>query len=224
MLYFLDRQGFLSPVRLVSDWLTLPARRFFFSTKSPRVEGELMQKNRELSVIWAENKILREENLALKKQLEKRVPPERQYIVAHPVGLERYLVIDRGESDGVKKDNTVVADGVLVGKVVQVAPHSASIQLPTDPDAKIPAWTSSLTRGLVTGSFGRTIVFEKVLQADPLVADEVVLTTGEEGYVQNIAIGKVRTVSFEPRAVYKKGELVPLIDYQRLRVVFVISE
>lgn len=230
--YFLDRASLLNPLRGVGEIVTTPIIKSiwggeksiedvaFWSKGSSRVSPETP----ELASLSAQLTMLTEENQALRKELEGKEQGKSRLILAHILGGERYIVIDRGERHGVQTGMTVTRDSMLVGRVIRATPGTATVLLPTDPDANVPAWTPKLTRGIVRGSFGRTIIFGQVLQADPLSSGEIVLTTGEDGYAQNLAIGRIVRVTSEPREVYKQAELTPLLDYRKLRTVFVVLE
>lgn len=227
LLFTLDRLGWLAWGRLTWEILTVPIRRALYLSgvglATPKgTISELERQGRELMVLSTKLKILESENQALRRQLEVDARQPSSQIVAMVIGLERYLIVDRGSLDGIKSGDSVISEGVLVGRVLDTSSTTSRILLPTDPDSKIPAWTSKLTRGIVSGSFGRTLTIENVLQGDPLSVDEVVLTSGE-GYLQNVAIGSVTSLEGEPRSVYKKGILTPLIDYRSLRLVIIVS-
>ena len=51
--------------------------------------------------------------------------------------LRRSILIDRGSTDGVVEGAAVVQGGVFVGAVQRVDPHSARVQLVTDPPARL---------------------------------------------------------------------------------------
>ncbi len=230
-LFLLHKRGILAPVYHVTELITVPVARVTYGARQKleviifpplaRVHT-LEQKLAALSFLSAKVEMVEKENQALRLQLEGKIPQANKTVVARVLGGDRYLLIDRGKNAGVSIGNTVVYRELLVGKVIAVTEGTATLLLPTDPDSKIPAWTAKLTRGIVQGSFGRALVFGHVLQGDELAVNDVVLTTGEDGYAQNIGIGKLKTLVNEVRDVYKQGELVPFVDYRKLQVVFVI--
>src|SRR3989344_4037487 len=128
-----------------------------------------------------ENKALKEqvgkllsENAALRKNLaetevlvsqEKHLDPSTYNLLpARPIGLGRYLKIDKGETSGIKVGQAVVFEGNYVGNVVTVSPASSNIQLLTDPDSKVAGFSQNKEgkgKGIILGQFGTEILMDK---------------------------------------------------------------
>lgn len=233
-LFSFDRMGLLIKLKWVSDPFVIFANRLvlglkgvtFFGNPKTAVENseESLQKTNEIIALSSRLGMLEEENKALRRELEGVFPKEKKRIIAAPLLFTRYLLVDKGERDGIQVGQTVMANGILVGKIEAMTPHTASILLPTDPDASIPVWTPKLTRGTLKGSFGRMLKLEQVLQADPLEVGDTLLTSGDSGYLQNVAIGKVISKVDEARLVYKTAEVAPFLDVRTLRVVSIVYE
>ncbi len=196
---------------------------FSFNSSSKKIAG-LESQLRDYSVLSAKVSLLEEENKALRKQLEAPLPGSMKFLPAKTLGLTRYLTIDKGESDGVKINSTVISENILVGRVVEITPKTARVLLPVDPDSKIAARAlGTNARGLVTGEFGTKAFFDKVLQAETLNSGDLVVTTGEGGYTRDLLIGKIVKVAKNDVEPFQKAELNPLLDYGRLENVFVIE-
>ncbi len=108
------------------------------------------------------------------------------------------VTIDRGGSDGVVLDAPVIApNGSLVGRVVQVAPWTAMVQLITDPLSGVGArLSSSRGTGVVSGTNGHELELRFVDSMTNIARGERVITSGEdEIYPPGIPIGAVTSVT-----------------------------
>ena len=180
-----DKYHFLSPVKKVTDFFVIPMKKAVYPIR--KKEEDLMgtlgfyqklddykiitEKLKKYEIILAEKRSLTAENEALRKQLEAPLPPELRLIPSRVLGVRRFMHIDKGEDDGVKKGLYVVSEKAYVGKIIDITPHTAQIELPFDPDTKIAAKTSRSTHGLVGGEFGNQTVLTNVLQKDELFLD-----------------------------------------------------
>lgn len=231
--------GLLRPVRRTVEMVTVASKTtvyriwqgaqenfsYLTSWKSgaQKIAG-LEKQVRELQDLTVRIKVLEEENKALRKQLEATLPPSLKFLPAKTIGETRYLTIDKGEEDGVRSGMMVISENILVGKVVLVTPKTSQILLPIDPDSKIPSRTiKTNARGLVIGEFGTKVILDKVLQGEILAEDDLVVTTGEGGYVRDLLIGKVERVEKSEVQPFQKGRIAPLLDYGKLVNVFVIK-
>ena len=117
-----------------------------------------------------------------------------------------------------------VLDGsFLVGRIRDVSAYRSQVVLLTDEDIKVPAITDRGTRGRVSGSFNKSIVFNEVLQKDPLFLDDLVSTSGEEGFPPDLIIGKISHIDSDDAAVYKQAAVVSLAETAVRKKVFVTT-
>ncbi len=190
----------------------------------PQKIAELESELRELSTLKVKDQALEEENKALRRQLEAPLPASMQFLPAKTLGKTRYLTIDKGEDDGVKVGMMVIAENVLVGKIISLTPRTSEVLLPVDPDSKISVKNlKTQTHGLAEGEFGTSILLDKVLQADSLETGDLVATSGEDDYTRDLLIGKLGKIEKREVEPFQRAEITPLIDYGRLINVFVIK-
>lgn len=238
MVYFLDRWGILYPIRGGIERIMHPLSSFLYQSGNlvrPLFTPLISPWQREKDLIRLRESVktlattsgrigaLERDNDELRRQLEVKKAVPGSLIFSRPIAFDRYLVIDRGLDDGVSLGTTVVSGDVLVGKIVKVTAKTASILLPSDPESTVSVWTKRLSRGVIKGAFGQAMRLEGVLQSDPLSDSDVLLTTGEQGYAQNIVVGLVGSVYSEPREVFKTADVISLVDIHTLGSVFVIS-
>lgn len=198
-----------------------------------------------LRISSRENKALKEqigqllsENARLRKQLsetegmlsqEKHLDPTTYNLLpARPIGISRYLKIDKGVSSGVKSGEAVVFNDNYIGKIVTVGEKSANIQLLTDPDSKVAAFSQGLegkAKGVLVGQFGSEILFDKILHEEKINNGDLVYSEGTEGFLpRGLILGKVSQVSEQETQIFKQAKVQPNFDIRDLELVFVIAE
>src|SRR5262249_39109081 len=134
---------------------------------------------------------------------------------------QRYLTIDRGSSSGIKKGMAVVSSGVLVGTIDQVNDFSSRVFLVSDPEFKIRGTAQDgRANGIVSGQLGSGYIFDQVSQSDSLGVGEMVITTGTGLVPHGILIGQIEQVNKIDNAVFQSAQLKPLVDVNRVELVF----
>lgn len=164
---------------------------------------------------------LREENAALRMQLEAPLPPELGLLPARVIGNSRYLFIDQGKASGVKAGSAVVSQEILVGTVMEVGEHSSKIKVLTDPESKIPVRTHNGALGLLQGGDNK-LMLTRILQSETLEIGDDVGTSGAQVLPGGILIGIINQLIEEEVEVYQQAVISPSIDYQLLTHVFVV--
>lgn len=138
-----------------------------------------------------------------------------------------YIIINRGERDGVQIGMPVVTVGaVLVGRVAQVYPRSAKIQLLIDPSSRVNGVVqSSRAKGLVAGQPDGSLWMEQIPQSEEVNEGDLALTSGLGGNLPKaLVIGQVTRVEARDIDLTKRAQLRPAVDYARLEIVLVITD
>lgn len=217
---------------------TNPAKKFLMTNRAA-VQNKLgglgkINKTKELEqrqqVLSLENEALKlkitelsSQNEAMRKLLGAPLPMDWNFIMANVLGAGRgEVMIDQGEKEGVLKDEVVIWEKVLVGKIKEVSPHAAKVKTPLDESVAILAKTEKANG--VTAIEEGELFLTKILQKEELSVGDLVMTSGGEGiYPANLFIGKIEKVIVEPEQPFKKAKLIPLVDYSDLKVVFLIK-
>ena len=187
------------------------------------LEGKL----RQLAVEQNQLSSCLEENLEMRKLLGAPLSPKWKFLPAKVVGVSEQMRIDKGEKDGLEEGMMVVSENILVGRVVAVGRNYSLVQIPTGVDSKIPvivreaSKTGIQARGILTGHSG-SLLLDKVLQAEDIREGDLVVTGGEDDWLPDLLIGQIEEVLAEPAEIYKKAQVSPLIDYRKLRTVFIV--
>ncbi len=193
-----------------------------------------------------ENKILRErlasiisENSSLKKKIAEMGgmlqqqnylnPTTFNLIPARPLGFvsSRYLLIDKGISDGLKNGESVVFKDNLLGLIVEASSKQARVLLLSDPDSKIGAFAANKNgkaKGVLIGQFGSEALLDKILHTEPLSTGDLVYSEGSENSMpRGLILGTINEIIDQPNEVFKQAKVKPLIEITNLDIVFVIG-
>lgn len=185
---------------------------------------------------------LKRENTSLKALTQLRFPasfPDDFDIVNASVTalpssqFEQHIVISAGWADGVARDDVVVNDEGLVGRVLGVSRHTAKVLLLTDPESAASAVDvspGSGASGLVqAGRPGSdTLLFNLVGKHEWVKRGHLIVTKGlQEGkfaslYPGGIAIGEVTFFSQSDTDAYKIIQVDPYVDFDALEHVTVL--
>jgi len=135
--------------------------------------------------------------------------------------------INVGRSDGVQLNMPVVGLGGLVGQVVEVSHHTATVRLITDGQSSVgtrygpPPGSLAVVNG--TGS-GRPLNADLVPSNTPLSDGEVFTTSGLQGalFPPGIPVAKVQASRTGASSSQETVTLQPLADLPHLRYVTVV--
>lgn len=138
----------------------------------------------------------------------------------------RYITINVGAQQGVEVGMTVVSGGAgLVGRVSQVGPRTAKVQLLTDPDSAVAALLQT-TRGtgLVVGQPDGTLEMEYIPQEEAVSVGDIVLTSGLGGLMpKGLVIGQVTEVDQKEYETFQTATVRPAVDLSRLELALVTT-
>jgi rod shape-determining protein MreC len=135
--------------------------------------------------------------------------------------------IDVGRSDGVLLDMPVVGAGGLVGQVVEVSHHTATVRLITDGQSVVgtrygpPPGSLAVLNG--TGA-GKPLSADLIPSNTPLTNGQIFTTSGLQGalYPPGIPVATVQTARTGSSSTEETVTLQPLADLAHLRYVSVV--
>lgn len=171
-----------------------------------------------------ELQIIRDENEKLRTELSYR-PVLNSSITAQVIAkpsqsLYNSLIIDQGSSQGVRVGQLVTVQQTIgLGRIVQVSANTATIQLFSGPDFKgdVIMKNQNITVPAVGKGGGN---FEIHIPREITVMDGDILTFPES---PNIAIGVIKSITFDPRDPFQTVLARTPINIQELRFVDVVK-
>jgi rod shape-determining protein MreC len=246
LLFFLNSFGVFRPVQKVFWEISYPFQktfyvssnkvRFFFnflvSISEMKKENEkLIKENNFLAaqvVLLADQK---RENGILRQQLDliqrEKYDLESALIIGRDsFGPGSWIMIDKGEKDGIKKGMpVVVSDGILVGKISETYRDGAKATLLTDSSIFINAIDEETgARGIVKGEYGLGLTMSMVEQTSVLNVEDTIATSGLGGSEpKGLLIGKLQRIENSEDKLFQQAIVVPRIKYSDLEVVFVLK-
>lgn len=202
---------------------------FIFTARSASQENKALKE--QMAKLFSENATLRKslaETESLLSQEKHLDPSNYNMLPARPVGLSRYLKIDKGSKSGVKVGQAVVINDNFVGKIILVAPAASNIQLLTDPDLKVSAFSQNKegkAKGILVGQFGVDVLLDKILHEEKISVGDIVYSEGLEEFLpRGLILGKVTQVLERENEIFKQAKVQPVFDIRDLELVFVIQE
>ncbi len=140
------------------------------------------------------------------------------------------FIINKGERDGIRVDNNVIAGRGLVGIVTQTGPTWATVRAIIDDASHISAMTVS-TNDFLTVEGDLELIDEGKLYFEQLydqdnrvtVGERVVTSSISEKYVEGLFIGYISDIVQDTNNLTKAGNIVTPIDFRHLRDVLVIT-
>lgn len=229
---------FLNPVISAQTWITVRYQALQSFVNAPQDVARLRQRNLELE---SEVARLQGQVIELQQQLAEtnilsalvdfaRANPENRYQAAAVIGYDtspflRYVIINRGSDDGLRRGMPVVTAQGLVGRVSAVTAGAARVQLITDAASTVnvridPSEASGVLAGQVTGE----VELGMIPQEEVVEIGDLVLTSGLGGsYPANILIGQISGVRSRDQDLFQNASIQTVVDFSQLEIVLVIT-
>ncbi len=228
----------LNPLVSAQTWISTRFQAVQNAFNAPQDLVRLRQRNSELE---AEVSRLQAEIIVLKQQVAEtsilsalvdfaRINPENRYVAAAVIGRDpspflKYVIINRGSDDGLRRGMPVVTQQGLVGRVAAVTAGAARVQLIVDPASAInvrlePSRAQAVLFGNVTGELS----LEMIPQSASVQAGDLVLTSGLGGnYPPGVLIGQIASVRRRETELFQNAVVQPVVDFSQLEILLVIT-
>jgi rod shape-determining protein MreC len=236
----------LSPIQEGASKALKPARDiagWFSSTFHAKTERDQLRK--EVAALRAKNAKLQQaliENAQLTKQvgLDNSIGIDAfQPVAAHVISRDPTLwyatiEVDKGSADGVHKDDPVVGDGSLVGKVSTVAPNVSVVTLVTDHAFAVTAEVQDQVgdSGVLVPAVGNPnqLLLQYLPPHAQISTGQQVVTAGfrsgalESLYPAGIPIGQVSDANQNDLINNRQVKVTPAADLRHLDFVQILTQ
>jgi rod shape-determining protein MreC len=227
----------LLPFQLLGAQIKFSAKDFFSTIKelqSVREENRrLKEKIRRFVLERRQWQNALSENKRLKKLLEYKARIPYKTIAARVISYDpsnwaNIIIIDKGKKDGIYRLAPVVTyqDGKegLVGRVIEVENHSASVLLLHDQNSMIGAQIlRSKDKGVIEGDNYRFCKLKFLPYDADVVKNDIVVTSGDGGiFPKGLFIGYVVRVGLKDRGLFREVDILPFVKFSKLEEVLVI--
>jgi rod shape-determining protein MreC len=228
----------LNPVISAQTWLSTRFQAFQNFFNAPQDLARLRQRNTELE---AEVSRLQAEIIDLQQQISEtrilsalvdfaRAHPDNRYVAAAVIGRDtspfvKYVIINRGSDDGLRRGMPVVTQQGLVGRVAAVTAGAARVQLITDPSSSVNVRLEpSRALAVLVGSITGELTVEMIPQSATVQIGDLVLTSGLGGnYPADILVGQTTSVRRRETDLFQSAAIQPVVDFSQLEIVLVIT-
>lgn len=231
--YFLPLQKIVSaPIQLAIS--NVEEAEFFF-TDQARLIAQLKKLNQKNVFLLAENqkkRALESENKNLQALLNVSRVMKEKLLLANLIQVSadpfsHYILLDKGQSEGVIENQAIIDTQGVVGLVSTVNRISSKIRLITDKAHAVPVQNSrNGLRGIVsgTGAFDSLVLLHTPLSADYKVGDYL-LTSGLAGrFPAGYPLGVVTQVQHLKGHAFARILVKPLANLEKIHHVLIVTE
>lgn len=169
---------------------------------------------------------LQKENDRLRELLKFRDSISEKKTAARVIGWDpslarKMVLLDKGKSEGVRKDSPVVVSDGLVGRVLQASDAAARVILLIDPEARVSAVTSdSRAQGVVAGNGSHRLRMIYLDLDSGVQVGENVLTSGVgELFPKGIRIGRILSISKSEDGLHLTAEMEAFVRFSKIEEV-----
>jgi rod shape-determining protein MreC len=226
----------IGPVQRGLVTILHPIGSFFSGIgRAPGLENEIAKYKAELATLTAQRQQVQDmarENerlralLGLSERFNLNTMPA-QVIGVSPSNFERSIIIDRGSSQGVKRDMPIIAGDGLVGRVTNVGSTTAEVLLLVSRGSGVAGRVARTGEtGVVNGEGSNTARFELLdPNAKVAVGDRIVTSGYDNGlYPPGIPIGLVtRAPKAQGAALERIVDVQPFVDFSSLDYVLLVT-
>lgn len=242
LLFALDNFGFLNFPKALLQTVTIPIqyglyqnsinfkKQFMFFVEARKASLENNALKQQMALLLAENADLQKklrDTEDLIDQYDKLNPETFELISARVLGIERYIILDKGLNDGVSEGQAVVYKDNYLGKTKNVTPKTSQVIMATDPESKIAVFSQGSlgrARGILSGQFGSEMLMDKILHEETVEVGDIVYSEGTEGKLpKGLVVGKVIEVMERQNEIFKQAKVEPIFKLVDLDTVFLIK-
>ena len=192
---------------------------------------ELKQQVTELAQTKVRDQTLAHENQQLKQELKLgKSMTDYDTVTAAvltrtPSSWQQQLVINKGQSSGIKKNMPVMSDGGLVGRIVEVNKTNSKVELLSDTnEASIGGSSDQLVNGIITGynADRNELVMGQVSSKAKIKKGTKVVTSGMGGVTpKGLYVGKVARIGKDDYGLAQKVYITPASNFNDINIVTV---
>jgi rod shape-determining protein MreC len=140
--------------------------------------------------------------------------------------LPNSIIVNKGEKSGLKIHMPAITVDGLVGKIIDVQPNTATIQLLLDRDCRVSVMNQ---RSRIIGIYewsskSKGIIKDVPLRADVKIGDKLI-TSGLGGvFPKGISVGTISEVKHDPLGLFYQIDVELTVDFSKLEEIFVVSQ
>ncbi len=223
-------------VNHIGSWLTSKSDAFKTAQQLKKENKELKDK---VTNLQEENSLLSQNKYELER-LRQLYELDQDYSHFKKVGASvigkdttnwfNLFTINKGSDDGIAVDMNVICDGGLVGIVYDVGKNYAKVRSIIDDESGVSVcFTNATDTGIVSGDLkliekGFLNITDIPKGAKVSEGDVVVTSKISDKFLPGILVGYVNKVSEDSNELTQSGTILPVVDFQHINEVLVITE
>jgi len=211
----------------IQDYITAPQDIIRLRTRNLELEAEVSRLQSE--IIDLKQQIVETRILSALVEFA-RIHPEYRYVAASAIGQDpspfvKYVIINRGSDDDLRRGMPVVTQQGLVGRIAAVTSSAARVQLITDPASSINVKLEpSGAQAVLLGSFTGDLSLEMIPQSASVQIGDLVLTSGLGGnFPGDILVGQITSVRRRETDLSQTAVVQPVVDFSKLQIMLIIT-
>lgn len=223
---FIERSFHLlqTPLAAAGTWI--------YKQTIPKDRQKLEEQIRELAIDRIQFEALQKENEELKQAIgfinRNAANTLTASIISRSFSSRSSLfVIDKGYNDGLRLNNPVfIKEGILVGKIVQTTPSSATVETLTDSQmaTAVGILGSSQTLGVAEGITGNLLRMKFIPLETQIRVNDMVVTSGLDPNIPpGLFVGLINDVRPEPNAPFLEAIIEPAVDIRQISIVHILA-
>lgn len=214
--------GIVSIVRRETGALIFFHRNFIRNEMLQKENYLLRQKINSFYELYAENARLKK-IISFKQQSSYRVIAAR-VISRSADSWSSIVVIDKGNSHGIKAGMAAVTFSGLAGRVIESQKDTAKVMLINDPDFAVSAVSQrSRQEGLISGTLGSFLLMKYLPEAADIKEKDSIITSGlNPAYPKGIAIGSVVEIGTEFSGLSRYALVKPAVNLSSIEEILIV--
>lgn len=189
--------------------------------------------NKRVLLLEAENQQLKAENkklsniLKLKENIKlKNIKCYASVIGANNDGFIHYYLIDKGEKDGVEVGDGVIADGYVLGRIINIYDTVSKVQLLTDEKSSISVKNERTNVvGILSGKgYNQCLINYVPKEEDMAVGDIIVTSSLGKSFPEGIKVGIITEVNRKVDTLSMLIKMKPFVNVFTISEVAIISK
>lgn len=213
---------------VIQEFLTVPRDVVALRQRNSELESEVSRL--QAQVVQLQNSVSQADALAALVHFS-RSNPENSYTAATVIGRDpspflRYIIIDKGSNEGLRRGMPVVTDQGLVGRVDAVINSAARVQLITDTSSSVNIRLEKAKKeAILTGTVAGDLVLDLVPQDVTIEPGDLVLTSGlSGGFPADLIVGQVLSARKRDADLFQQAVVQPVVDFTKLKIVLIITD
>ncbi len=140
------------------------------------------------------------------------------------------FTVDKGSNDGIEVGMNVIADGGLVGIVIETDKTTSVIRTIIDDQSVVSCMqistgdTCTVAGDLKLINEGKLLLSNFKKSSNVSVGDAIVTSNISSMFLQGILVGYVNEISLDKNDLTQSGYIIPVVDFEHLQEVLIITQ